>query len=71
MAAATATRVCRYPVMYGVLARHWARWLAAAPASLFLWMGLTGLTMNGPVPFAVEIAADLSFVLACATGCFS
>jgi hypothetical protein len=24
--------------------------------------------MNGPVPFAVEIAADLSFVLACATG---
>ena len=57
--------------MYGVLARHWARWLAAAPASLFLWMGLTGLTMNGPVPFAVEIAADLSFVLACATGCFS
>jgi glucans biosynthesis protein C len=46
MAAATATRVCRYPVMHGVLARHWARWLAAAPASLFLCMGLTGLTMN-------------------------
>jgi glucan biosynthesis protein C len=39
MAAATATRVCRYPVVYGVLARHWARWLAAAPAPLFLWMG--------------------------------
>jgi membrane-bound acyltransferase YfiQ involved in biofilm formation len=47
-----------------------ARWRAAAPAPLFLWMGLTGLTMNGPVPFAVEVAPDLSFVLACATGCF-
>ena len=56
--------------MYGILARHWARWLAAAPAPLFLWMGLTGLTMNGPAPIAVEVAADLSFVLACATGCF-
>jgi hypothetical protein len=57
--------------MYGILARHWARWLAAAPAPLFLWMGLTGLTMNGPVSFAVEIAAELSFVLACATAVFS
>ena len=57
--------------MYGVLARHWARWLAAAPAPLFLCMGLTGLTMNGPVPFAVEIAAELSFMLACATAVFS
>jgi hypothetical protein len=47
------------------------RRLAAAPAPLFLWMGLTGLTMNGPVPFAVEIAADLSFVRACATAVFS
>jgi hypothetical protein len=54
----------------GILARHWARWLAAALASLFLWMGLTGLTLNGAAPLAVEIAADLSFVLACATGCF-
>ena len=54
----------------GILARHWARWLVAALASLFLWMGLTGLTMNGAAPIAVEVAADLSFVLACATGCF-
>jgi len=53
-----------------ILARHWARWLAAALASLFLWMGLTGLTMNGSAPIAVEVAANLSFVLACATGCF-
>jgi hypothetical protein len=62
--------VCRYPIMYGILARHWTRWLAAALASLFLWMGLTGLTMNGPAPIAVEIATDLGFVPACATGCF-
>jgi hypothetical protein len=34
-------------------------------------MGLAGLTMNGPVPFAVEIAADLSFVLVCAGAVFS
>jgi glucan biosynthesis protein C len=54
----------------GILARHWARWLAAALASLLLWMGLTALTMNGPAPLGVEIAADLGFVVACATGCF-
>jgi glucans biosynthesis protein C len=54
----------------GILARHWARWLAAALVSLFLWMGLTGLTLNGPAPIAIAVAADLSFVLACATGCF-
>ena len=33
-------------------------------------MGLSGLTLNGAAPLAVEVAADLSFVLACATGCF-
>jgi hypothetical protein len=54
----------------GILARHWARWLAAALVSLLLWMGLTGLTMNGAAPIAVAVAADLSFVLASATGCF-
>lgn len=54
----------------GILARHWARWFAAALASLFLWMGLTALTMNGGAPLGIEIAADLGFVLACATGCF-
>jgi glucan biosynthesis protein C len=33
-------------------------------------MGLTVLTMNGPAPLGVGIAADLGFVLACATGYF-
>jgi hypothetical protein len=54
----------------GIVARHWAHWLAAALALLFLWMGLTGLTMNGGASLGIEIASDLSFVLACATGCF-
>jgi peptidoglycan/LPS O-acetylase OafA/YrhL len=54
----------------GVLARHWARWLAAALGALFVWMGLTALTMNGPAPVIVQIAAELGFVVACATGCF-
>jgi surface polysaccharide O-acyltransferase-like enzyme len=54
----------------GILARHWARWLAAALASLFVWMGLIALTMNGAAPVIVQIAADLGFVVACAAGCF-
>jgi len=54
----------------GFLARHWARWLAAALASLFLWMGLTDLTINGYTSIPVQLASDLGFVLACATGCF-
>jgi glucan biosynthesis protein C len=33
------------------------------------WMGLTELTTNGPAPLGIGIAADLGFVLACATGC--
>jgi hypothetical protein len=54
----------------GILARRWALLLAAALASLFLWMGLTGLTINGYTSVVVQIAADLGFVLACAAGCF-
>jgi hypothetical protein len=33
-------------------------------------LGLTGSTMNGAAPLAVEVPADLSFVLASATGDF-
>jgi surface polysaccharide O-acyltransferase-like enzyme len=54
----------------GILARRWGYCLAAALVTLFLWMGLTGLTMNGGASLGVEIAADLSFVPACAAGCF-
>ena len=53
----------------GGLARRWWLWLAAALAALFLWMGVTSLTLDGPAPFAIELASDLSFVLACAGGC--
>jgi surface polysaccharide O-acyltransferase-like enzyme len=54
----------------GALGRRWKLWLAVAIASLFLWMGVTALTMNGPAPLMIEIAAALCFVLACAGGCF-
>ncbi len=54
----------------GALGRRWKLWLAVAIASLFLWMGVTSLTMNGPAPLAIDIAADLCFVVACAAGCF-
>ncbi len=54
----------------GPLARRWALWLAAALASLALWLGLTALMMNGSAPIGIAIAADLSYVLGCAAGCF-
>jgi surface polysaccharide O-acyltransferase-like enzyme len=54
----------------GVLARRWAWALAAALISLFVWMGLTALTMNGPASIGLDIAAASSFVLACAAGSF-
>lgn len=54
----------------GVLARHWAMWLAAALASLCLWMGLTALTLNSGVSIGIKIAADFGYVVACAAGCF-
>lgn len=54
----------------GILARRWSRTLLAALASLFLWMGLTALTMPHGASVGIEVAADLSFVAACAAGCF-
>jgi glucans biosynthesis protein C len=54
----------------GALARQWLVWLAAAVVSLFAWMGLTSLTLDGPAPIPIEIAADLAFIVACAAGCF-
>jgi surface polysaccharide O-acyltransferase-like enzyme len=54
----------------GVLARRWAYGLVVALFSLFLWMGLTALTMNARAPIGIEIAAALSFVPACAAGSF-
>ncbi|HYA05473.1 MAG TPA: acyltransferase [Xanthobacteraceae bacterium] len=54
----------------GPVARHWAVALAAALATLCLWMGLTALTMTGGASLTLDALADLSFVPACAAGCF-
>ena len=54
----------------GALPRRWAWWLVAALGSLGLWMAATSLTLDGPAPVVVRIAAALCFVLACACGCF-
>jgi peptidoglycan/LPS O-acetylase OafA/YrhL len=53
-----------------VLARRWAFVLAVALIAFFLWLGLTALTMLGGAPAAVGVAADFSFVPACAGGAF-
>jgi surface polysaccharide O-acyltransferase-like enzyme len=54
----------------GALVRRWLIWLAAALASLFLWMGVTALTLEGSAPLGIEIAANLCFVVAAAGGSF-
>lgn len=54
----------------GALARQWLIWLAAAVVSLFVWMGMTSLTLDRPAPIPIEAVADLAFVVACAAGCF-
>jgi hypothetical protein len=56
----------------GMLMRRWTRWLAGATMAFVLWMGLTGLSMRygASAPLALQLAVDLSFAVACATGCF-
>jgi membrane-bound acyltransferase YfiQ involved in biofilm formation len=54
----------------GFLARHWLAALVTALTTLFLWMGLTALTMNNGGSLAARFAADLGFVPACTAGCF-
>ena len=51
------------------LAQRWWLWLAASLAGLFLWMGVTSLTLDGPTPIAIEVASDFIFALACVAGC--
>jgi glucans biosynthesis protein C len=53
----------------GQLSRHWSLWLAAAMITLFSWMGITYLTLDGSAPIAIQIASDFAFVVACAAGC--
>jgi glucans biosynthesis protein C len=54
----------------GLLARRWGFWLSFALGSLVLWMGMTALTFDDPASIPAQIGAALSFVLACAGGCF-
>jgi glucan biosynthesis protein C len=57
----------------GPLARHWAIWFGNALASFLLWMGLTALGMSyGPAaPLGVQLVVDISFAIACISGCFA
>ena len=54
----------------GPLARCWTMWLAAALASLGLWLGVSALTFHRAASLGVQAAADLAYVIACACGCF-
>ncbi len=54
----------------GALPRRWNRWLALAIVSFVVWMGVTYFTLDGRAPITIEIASDLLFVIACASGCF-
>jgi glucan biosynthesis protein C len=55
----------------GMLARRWPEWFAVALLSFFCWMGLTALTLIAtPAPFALQVAADVSYAAACAGSCF-
>jgi glucan biosynthesis protein C len=55
----------------GSLPRHWLRWLGAAAVLFAAWAGLTGLTLRAgdAAPIGLQIADDLSFVLACFANC--
>ena len=56
----------------GMLARRWSVWLACALACFLLWIGLTALTLAyaTSAPFVLQVGADISFVLAGASGFF-
>ena len=57
----------------GILARGWSAWLAGAFAFFLLWMALTGLGMTekGGGPFGLRAIVDISFALACTSGCLA
>jgi peptidoglycan/LPS O-acetylase OafA/YrhL len=55
----------------GLLARRWGVWLAGSLAAFLLWMGLTGLAMiYHTAPLGLQVVVDISYALACASGCF-
>ena len=54
----------------GALVRRWKLWLVVALVTDIAWMGVTWLTLDGKAPVAIDAAAALCFVVACASGCF-
>lgn len=54
----------------GPLGRCWRCWLIAAPLLFATWAGLTALTLPGPAPLTLQIAAAFGFVAACFASCF-
>jgi peptidoglycan/LPS O-acetylase OafA/YrhL len=50
----------------GVAARKWVAWMAAAVASLAVWLGLTALALRPgwPAPLLLHAAGDASYALA-------
>jgi glucans biosynthesis protein C len=56
----------------GLLARRWALWLVAALAAFLLWITPTALIFGrgDAAPLGLQIAADLGFVLSCASSSF-
>jgi peptidoglycan/LPS O-acetylase OafA/YrhL len=55
----------------GLLVLRWGRCGIAALASMAAWLALTAQTFgrDGPAPLGLDLAAAMSFVLACATSC--
>jgi peptidoglycan/LPS O-acetylase OafA/YrhL len=56
----------------GPLVRRWAQWLAGAVASFALWLAVMAQIVADPTgaPIVWQIAAALSFVVACFASCF-
>jgi len=52
------------------LAEHWKRWLAGGLAGYALWIGFMAWSMTNPHALWLQIAAAVSFALACISGCF-
>ncbi|MDE3176020.1 MAG: acyltransferase [Pseudomonadota bacterium] len=54
----------------GELSRHWRRLCVASPAFLFVWMGLTGVTLTFPAfaPMTMRLLSGLAYVGASVAG---
>jgi len=55
----------------GLLVRRWRTWMAGALASMVVWLVVTAQTFgrDGPVPLGLQLAGDVSYVVACGASC--